>query len=215
MRRLGLAVALVTTACADVDPCALDRSVPSIDEALALVDDLPEPTLTCFVKALARPLGMELTSNTFSLQPAGSRRNPRVLLTDGSLVMSVVPVGEARNLLEFGELLDDGRSLKAELAFPVDADVVRADAFVRTLDSPGARFTSCGVCHAQEVEVAPGEFASLPLRPQPGTLVPVWSLQDERTSCDPAEDPERCAMLAALFDHGPVEHVPLPDSYPF
>ncbi len=215
MRTPGIGLVVASVACGDTDPCALDRPATSIDEAVALAGDLPEPSLTCFLTALRRPLGVELTSNTFSLQPAGSRRDPRILLTDGPLVMSVVPVGEARHLLEFGELLDDGRSLKAELEFPVPADVERADAFVRTLDHEGARGTSCGVCHADEIEVAPGEFASLPLRPVPSTLVALETLRQEHELCDPAADADRCAMLAAIFEHGPVEHLPLPESYPF
>lgn len=217
MRTLGAGLAVGLIGCGGSDPCAMDRSVTSIDGAVELAGDLPDPTLACFLTALARPLGVELTSNAFSLQPAIGLRTPRVLISDGGLVMSVVPEGEASPLLELGELQDDGRSLKAEIAFPLTGPLTRADAFERTLDFEGAGASSCGVCHHDEIEVAPLEFASLPLRPAPSTIVPLTLLREEHESCtivDPA-DVGRCAMLAALFDHGPVEHVPLPESYPF
>lgn len=209
---------LALAGCGATDPCALDVPVRSIDEAVALTNELPEPSISCFVTALARPLGVELTSNVFSLQPALSRRSPRIFLSEGPLVMSIVPAGDARNLLEFGELLDDGRSAKAEIAFPLEGLVTRANAFETVLDHPGARGTSCGVCHADEVEIAPGEFASVPLRPDPTKVVALEVLADEHAFCDPTTDEaaaDRCAMLDAVFDHGPVEHHPLPDDYPF
>ncbi|MEN0063007.1 MAG: hypothetical protein AAGA48_12710 [Myxococcota bacterium] len=210
MRRVAFALAMV--ACASEDPCALDVPVASIDEAIALVNALPESSITCYVSALARPLQVELTSNVFSLQPAPSRRSPRVFLSEGPLVTSIVVAGDASHLMEFGELRDDGLSLKAELAFPIDPPVTRSDAFLRTRDIQG---TSCGVCHANEIKAAPGEFASVPLRPNPGSVVPLETLVSEHEGCNPLEDEGRCAMLSALFDHGEVTHHPLPATYPF
>lgn len=212
--RLILPGLLALGAC-DPDPCALDRPVSSIDDAIALVDALPEPTLTCFVRALPRPLEVELSSNPFSLQPPPSRTSPRVFVTDGPLVMSIVVAGEARDFLEFGELLDDGRSLKAEIAFPVSPGLSRADAFTRTWHPPELGGTSCGVCHEGEIEVTPGEFASAPLRPDPSRVVPLSLLREEHALCDPREDAERCAMLDAIFDPGPVVHRPLPEAFAF
>lgn len=211
----SLVLALGLAGCAEEDPCALARPVMSIDDSVALANDLPEPTLACFVTALERPLGVELSSSPFSLQPAEGARSPRVLISSGPLVLSVVPVGEARHLLELGELLQDGRSLKAELAFPVPGALSRADAFTRTHDTGARGVTSCGVCHAGEIEHAPGEFASQPLRPAPKYVAPLELLREEHARCDHSADVERCELLEALFGHGPVEQVPLPETYAF
>ena len=214
MTRFLLATASVLSAACDADEgaCALDADVSSIDDAVDTLNQLPSPvTLPCFLTSLPRPLGLELTSNVFSLQPAQGRESPRIFVRNAGLTLSVVPAGPGAHLLEFGEVLPSGLSLKAEVAFPVQGTLTRADTFARTLDSADADFTSCGVCHALETEVAPGEYASVPLRPTADKIVPLDMLRAEHEACRPSDDPDRCEMLSALFDHGPVEHAPFPD----
>jgi hypothetical protein len=200
--------------CEEPDPCALDARPASIDEALATIGALPSPvTLTCFLVALERPLALELTSDVFSAQPAQGVESPRIFLRSGALTMSVVPVGEARTLLEFGEHHPSGLTVKAELAFPVEVPVDPAAAFDRVLAYDGAPGTGCAVCHFEELDLGGGRFASTPLRPPDGMIVPLEVLRSEHETCDPSADAERCAMFSALLDHGEVEHLAFPEHY--
>ena len=66
--------------------------------------------------------------------------------------------------------------------------------------------TSCGLCHRGEVEhpTIAGAFVSVAYQPEVGSVLPVWTLQNERAVCDPAAEPQRCEMLRAIFDYGAV-----------
>lgn len=207
---------LAAVACGDpASPCALDAEPDSIDDALETIGQLPSPVeLNCFLESLARPIGLELTSDVFSAQPAEGIRSPRIFVRSEHLTMSVVPVGEASRLLEFGEHHEGGLTIKAELEFPVTLPLDPDAAFDRVLSAPGASSTGCAVCHFDEVDAGGGRYASTPLRPPDEMVVPLEVLQAERDVCDPALDPGRCEMLGALLDHGEVVHAPFPDEYP-
>lgn len=202
MTRYARAMWWTLLACADPDPCALAAPVASVDDVVDTLAALPAPvTLACFVTALERPLGVELTSDVFSTQPAVGVRSPRILVHTDTLSLTMVPVGEASTLLELGEAHDSGFTVKAEIAFPVEGPV---DPYVRTLAAPGASESGCRVCHFDELEVAPGVFANQRLRPPDELVVPLETLLAERERCDWAEDPYRCDLYAALLDHGEV-----------
>lgn len=181
----------------------------SIDEAVALANGLPFPvTAECFVEALDRPLQIEATSSTTSLQKAEGERSPRVFLWSAdSLAISVVLAGPARDLVEFGQLVAPRRSVKAELEFPLRAPVTTALALDTVRNREYPRITRCFVCHDDEEDEpgVPGGRSSLALRPKTATLVDIAALRGELDRCDPAAEPDRCRWLAAIFGHGPVE----------
>jgi hypothetical protein len=223
---LGLAAALAFgSGCVSDPPGADGRCAPSpgvsrapgtITETVALVNALPKPaTVACFVESLDRPLHVQLVESTFSAQPAAGARSPRVLLLLGSLVATVLPEGPGSELLEIGELVEPQRSLKAEIAFPVTAALDGAAPFRRVRVGAG---TSCGVCHLGESRhdaVTYAEaFASAALRPAPGAELDLALLAREHDRCDAGLEPQRCAFLEALFDHGEVRPARLPDSLP-
>lgn len=197
---------------ADPDPCALGLPATSIDAALDVAEQLPEPTLPCFLAALERPLGIVLTSDVFNTQPAAGPRSPRIVVRTASLNLTVVPVGEAARLLELGERYDDEMTVKAELEFPLDRPLADDAAFTRILASPGASETGCLVCHTEEIALPDGRFANTTLRPPDEMVVPLSMLREERAECDSAppdpENPDRCPMYAALLDHGLVFEAP-------
>jgi hypothetical protein len=144
-----------------------------------------------------------------SAQPAVGERSPRIFLTYPEVTLTVVPAGPGASLLEMGEPRDGARSLKGELSFPIELPPSEDAAYERLV--PGVTgATSCGACHGAEEQVAPGRFESIALRPHPDTLVSVSDLASE--PCE-VED-ERCAMLRALFDHGPVVYSPFPEDLP-
>jgi hypothetical protein len=203
-------------------PPGVSGSPRTIEEAVALLNALPKPTsIACFLESLDRPLYASATSNIISAQPAFSTASPRIFLRLGQLVMSVVPEGEGSPLLEFSYLLDDEtRSIKAELRLPLTEAVPAAAPYQHVLPTDAAGLarggTVCGGCHAPEEHVPSIQFAtayaSLAFRPNPSKQVSIESLAQAQKSCDALSQPERCAMLKALFAHGAVVEATFPNT---
>jgi hypothetical protein len=233
---LALAVALVSVSACESTPARLETSMAQLDvrrckpgpgttgspttiaEAVGLLNSLPAPvTVSCFVEALDRPLRVEATSSKSSAQPAAGARSPRVFLwTDEAMVVSLAVDGEARNLVEFGQFVDPSRSIKGELEFPISEPVKPVDPLERVRNEEFPRITTCFVCHDDEEDEAdvPRGRSSLAIRPRPNSIVGVEALRSERESCDHATEPDRCALLDAMFAPGPVEHRPFDASLP-
>ena len=197
-----------------VDPCTIAPGRPAdIADVLELIGRLPQPiTLSCVLASLERPLQIEATADVFSAQPAVGSRSPRMFLHWGSppLVLTVVPEGPGRDLLEFGQVNEDGLSIKGELHFPLEEAPGPMAPFERVARPEGG--TSCGLCHGSEVEVDAGVYASRPLRPVPREAVSIDALALDAASC--VGTAERCELLGAIFGHGVVEHAPLPEAWP-
>ncbi|MEZ4449744.1 MAG: hypothetical protein R3B09_09700 [Nannocystaceae bacterium] len=190
----------------------------TLDEAIALINGLPAPvTAACLVEALDRPLRIEASTSRRSLQKAEGPRSPRVFLWSAdSLVISIVLDGPARDLVEFGQFVGPRRTIKAELEFPPTSPVTAAAALERVRNQEHPRITRCFVCHDREEDepAVPGGRSSLALRPASSTLVELASLIAERERCDHEAEPGRCALLDALFAHGPVERRPFDAALP-
>ena len=202
--------AAANPAAAGDSPCTLfsDRAPPStVFEVIERVNELPRPvTLPCFIESLPRPLELNATDSFLSAQPAAGRRSPRAFLFADPLIMSIAFGGSGSRLLELGEARPDGRSLKAEIEFPVTEELPRTVPFERILFVEG--LTSCGVCHSEE-RPAPDvmfttAFESQAYRPQPSERVSLESLRVEHERCDSVLEPERCALLQAVFGNGAV-----------
>ncbi|MEO1269444.1 MAG: hypothetical protein AAFX99_15250 [Myxococcota bacterium] len=187
----------------------------SIDEAVAWINAMELPVdLPCFVASLHRPLILNATSSRVSLQPSGGARSPRIFLLDDPLIMSITLAGEARVLLEFGELVNTRDSIKAEIAFPVTAPLAPDAPYNRLMYN--ADRTSCSLCHAAEEElpdtVGRGRvFVSRALRPVDTEWVELDAVRAEHASCDPVQEAERCALLEAMFEHGHVYQGAFPE----
>jgi hypothetical protein len=187
-------------------PGVADRPT-TIEQSVTLANALPKPlTLPCYLEALARPLPIHATVSQFSAQPARGARSPRLFIYFEPLIMTVVPEGIGRHLLEFGEQRPGHRSLKAELEFPLETEVPPGKVYEQALFEPD--LTGCAFCHASEERDAtvPGGqgFVSQSLRPHNGERVPLDLLRGELAACDTAAEPERCAMLEALFGPGEI-----------
>lgn len=188
-------------------PVGVTNEPRSVEQSVELVNALPKPlTLACFVEALGRPLKLHAALSTVSAQPSRGTRSPRIFVYLESLVMTVVPEGRGAHLLELGEQRPDLRSLKAELRFPIEENISSSLPYEDALYTQ--EVTGCAFCHADEqrdlnVTVAPA-FVSVALRPFEERRVSLSSLQDEHAICDPAIEPERCALLDALFGGGDV-----------
>jgi len=198
----------------DVDPnvcrpaLGVSGAPATISEAIILLNTLPKPvTLACFLQALDRPLTLYMTKSDDSLQPSPGARSPRTFILNGDLEMSIVFDGAARNTLEFGYRPQSARSIKAEIEFPITADVSERRLFDRVQVTE--RTTRCGACHVGEAkEEFPGfplgVFASDVIMPFDMDAVTIDSMKAEAASCDPAAEEYRCGLLSALFDQGEV-----------
>jgi hypothetical protein len=178
----------------------------SIQDAVDLLNALPEASVPCLVEALDRPLTINATRGLISAQPAVSAQDPRIFIFSGDLVLSIVTAGAGRDLLEFGEQRGPIESLKGELHMPATQPIPPAKPFEHLRYN--ADLTSCGICHRDE-RLAPdavheNAYLSRPLRPVDAELVGLDVLRGAHANCDAAADPERCAIFDAIFDHGPV-----------
>jgi len=183
-------------------------SPETISQAIILMNTLPRPTtLQCFLEALDRPLTLFMTQSDDSLQPSPGARSPRTFILRGDMEMSIVLDGSARDTLEFGYRYAPGRTIKAEVAFPLTRDVNERSLFDRVQVTP--RTTKCGACHVgEDHEEFPGfpagVFASDVLEPFAMDTVTIDSVKAEADACDEASEPYRCGLLSGLFDHGEV-----------
>lgn len=183
----------------------------SIEQLAQLLDALPKPTtLECLLASLDRPLEVFMTSSGFSAQPSPGSRSPRTFVFLGTdLVLSVVPAGPARGLLELGYRTGPGRSIKAELEFPLEGPLTAERLHERV--ELGASGTVCGGCHSSESPVADsfyaGAHASTLIVPDRTYEVSLERAQELREECDPSLEPRRCALLAALLDGGEIRPV--------
>jgi hypothetical protein len=200
-----------------VAPDGAPTSPQTIVDMLTLINALPSPvTIPCVLQTLARPLKMHATVSLISAQPSAGARSPRIFLLYDGLRISIVPAGAGAPLLEMGEIQPDQRSLKAEVLFPVTAPLDAKAPFERIMFTPSV--TRCGFCHPVE-EPDPAvtftsAFTSIALRPADTYAVSIDSLASELAMCDPTAEPDRCAMLAALFDQGTPIEQPFPADLP-
>lgn len=188
----------------------------TIEEAVALINSLPRPTsVACLVESLDRPLRLSATESDFSAQPAHGRRSPRIFLFSGPLILSVVPDGPGAEVVEFSQFDDSGRSIKGELAFPVEAEVAPEAPYTKVMFQP--ELTHCGLCHADEQPAYrvgnAWAYSSRALRPVDSTLVPLEELRREASTCDASVEPERCRLLQELFEHGTPRAHSFPASF--
>jgi hypothetical protein len=170
---------------------------------------LPKPTtVACLLQSLQRPLEIYATRSELSAQPAGGEHNPRTFIVLGSLVLSVVPAGPSRDLVELGYRTRDARSIKAEVAFPLTRRISAADLIARIQTG---RVSMCAGCHIDERRVTDGIFAGTEGGFESGVIPPLFvheidleTYRAEAAGCDAASEPDRCTMLEALFGHGEV-----------
>jgi hypothetical protein len=202
-------------------PPGISASPLTIPDAVAMANALVQQgaplTIPCFVARLDRPLTALGVDSPFSLQPGDGRRSPRMfaILGPTKLVVSFAPAGGASDRIELAEYPTPLRSIKAEMAFPMTAPISLAEPYDRIRNATG---TVCGGCHrdeepAPEVTVTRG-FESGVFKPRPEEVVPVPEMQMQDRSCDPKQEPFRCAIFNALFDHGAVLQGDLPAAAP-
>lgn len=190
-------------------PSGVSASPRTIAQAVALMNALPKPTsIACLLQSLERPLEVYLTSSGLSAQPAPNARSPRTFLIRDQLILSVVPDGASASVLELSFRTSPGRAIRAEIPFPLSADVTAASMIQHVQIG---RFSMCGGCHTNEFRTADeffdssgGAYESDVIAPFPPFQIDLQTFREEAQDCDPSREPRRCANLSALFDHGEV-----------
>lgn len=197
-------------------PEGFDGMPSTVEELVDLINALPRPvTVPCLLETFDRPLELNATSNTFSAQPAFGPNNPRIFIFREELIVAVVTKGEARPLVELGEMRSPTRSVKSEIEFPVTEELSHAAPYDRlTEEQPDLDGTKCGFCHIgesldTEIDITDAYVSSI-VRPPPSTVVDLDYLMWSYEGCDPDTEPDRCAMFDSIFAHGEVVYRPLP-----
>jgi hypothetical protein len=196
-----------------IDPCergALTLVPERVTDLVDHINTLPKPTtLDCVLTSLPRPLALNATRSILSAQPAVGQRSPRVFVLYDKLILSVALDGMGKDLLEFGELRPEARTVKAEIEFPVTSQLTHAAPFEQVMFQEGQ--TSCAFCHASESRDESigftDAFVSVAYRPtERQAQVTIAEMAAQLEQCDHSAEPERCAMLEALFARGmPIE----------
>ncbi|MEO5770229.1 MAG: hypothetical protein ABIS92_17870 [Polyangia bacterium] len=196
-------------------PAGLSGTPSSIADVVALANAMlaRQPSgqgllLPCFLQSLARPLAVLASSGPFSAQPAVGQRSPRIFLFSGNLVLSVATEGLGSDVLELAEYVTTTRSIKGEVAFPVEAPLSPAAPYDHVLEPTGTPTTRCALCHSPEEPVSGdgslNRYISDVIRPAADEVVALPFVDAQRTACDPRQEPWRCLILSAVFGHGPV-----------
>lgn len=187
--------------------CAIGRREPtSIPDQITRINALLPADGPCIVASLPRPLSVVATKSRESAQPAGGDDSPRLFFVLPKLVVAAVPSGQGSRVIELGERASSTRSVKGELEVPVTAALPADAAFTRVLNTQGIA-TSCGTCHGTERTTStPKAFVSDVIQPRLDQDVSVEQLSAMHDRCVTDADPsDRCAMLHAVFDVGPVK----------
>lgn len=182
------------------------RRPTTIDKVAELIAALPKPLeLHCFIEALWPPLKVFAVNSAFSAQPAAGAESPRIFIIIDKLILSVVPAGQGRDLLELSQFVSAEKSVKAEILFPILQPMVPSAPYARILEGTFGS-TSCVFCHQNESRypaITTGEaYQSQILVPDFGQRVGQDYLRHQTTSCDFNVDPFRCQMLRSIFSYG-------------
>jgi hypothetical protein len=187
-------------------------SPQTVAEVVQLVNALERPvTLPCFLESLDRPFDLYASSSQAAGQPAVGERSPRLFIHRGALIMSVVPEGYGRPKLEMSVDVGDRMSVKSEIAFPVLEEVTPTAPY-EAIDAING--TTCAACHEREsryppIQATPAYQSEMYQDDELYKLPMAFAAQHAR-DCDPSVEPDRCAMLTAIFAHGDLTPWELP-----
>jgi len=232
---LAMGLLLTGVSCADVEPlppppepaprvpvqtCFAPEGMgnpQTIEDAVRLINALEPPvTVPCFLESLDRPIVVEASKSIQSAQPAFGPNNPRFLIHRGELVISAVPKGDGRPIVEFSVEVPtgSGESVKGEVVFPVTEELPLDAAYTQIQSELGG--TKCVHCHigeeATDLTEADGAFVSFRLDTLRRNRVEPEYIDWFYGECDPDKEPDRCAVLDSILGFGEVVHIPIADS---
>ncbi len=206
-------------------------SLTDIDSVTEWINAMKKPlTLPCFLKSLPRPMHYNATISTFSAQPSMGVNNPRIFLSLGKLIFTIVPDEETEVIVDPNtnstittwdadgyQLLEMSyeittefevrHSIKAELKFPVTAVLSEAAPYDNMDFSATTSF--CAFCHANEtllknVDGVPVYHSEM-LRSTRSEEIGLEEMENEHLNCSTRVEPHdnyRCNMLNAIYEQG-------------
>jgi hypothetical protein len=200
-----------STSCTDVTETL--GAPKSIQETIALINALPRPvTMECFLTSLKAPLSVFAVNNKFSAQPAVDQASPRIFILQNKFVLSVVPGGVGRSLLEFSELNIGSESYKGELEFPINETVTIEQILNQTTGT--STTSNCINCHSGERKIdyksLGNLFVSNVVAPNESQRVVQPYLKAQAAACNPAINKYRCDMLNAIYIKGQAQDAAFP-----
>lgn len=195
-----------------------NEDVPkTMQEITDLINKLPKPLeLDCFLASLKRPLNINATSSTLSLQPALSSKDPRIFIFNENIIFSIATAGEGAYALEFSQLKSDRRSFKGEIHFPVTENINVSAPFATLLTGNQTR---CSGCHTvEQAEYLLGGvqiYSSIAIKPTENRNVTISELKNEQYLCEFNNDSSyRCRLYNGLLNHGEVNPQDFPEDMP-
>ncbi|MFK7827415.1 MAG: hypothetical protein AB8G05_24940 [Oligoflexales bacterium] len=203
----------------EAPPCVADETLASpktIEEAVTLINSLPMPvSIVCLLQALKKPFRLVATRSSLSAQPANGEETPRFFLFYDQLIISVVPGGDGKDLVEFSYLLSNRESIKGELEFPVSSQLDLKEPYTTSLNRKGDG-SRCAVCHVNErpasEDFPENAFISKAIKPMNTQISRQFTLDKILLDCQSAKT-ERCDMINALLE-APYEVTDFPESMP-
>ncbi len=202
---------LSSTSCALISNNLAD--LKTVQDAVALINALPKPlSIDCFLANLKLPLKVFAVNNSFSAQPSVGADSPRIFIISNNLILSVVPAGEGKNMVEFSQITRAGYSIKAEIHFPVSAGLPGDTPYAQILN--GSYGTTCMSCHRNETRattISVGEaYESEIIMPSPFQRVSQTYLLNQAKECNSRIDDFRCRLLKTIFIRGQAVDVDFP-----
>ena len=167
------------------------------------INQLPKPlSIPCLLSALPRPLALNASSSTRSIQPAAGSAAPRVFVNFGNLVIAVSAQGAGTSSIELGELTGDGMAFTGNIDFPVNGQLNEASLYTSTQANNGGN--ACGSCHGAIQSVVTNgvtRYKMAAFQPDPTTNVSLSSLQIIANNCRSSASPtNNCSLLQEFFD---------------
>jgi len=188
------------------------KNPTDFDQVVELVNALPKPLeLSCFLYNFDPPFKIFAVDNEFSAQPSQGPDSPRILIIRDDFIVSVVPSGLGKDLIEFSKVTSSDQSIKGELAFPITDQIPADKPYTEILENPEVMGsgTTCKTCHP-ETHIGNNIYESTIFDPMPFQRVPASQLQTGLTLCQKGVDTFRCNILKAVFSRGEVEDLPWP-----
>lgn len=189
--------------------CRLIKQEPAvnpqtIDQVVQLINQIQKPvTIPCLLSFLPKPMKVYAVDNAANAQPSAGPQSPRIFLFNKNLILSVVPEGTGKDVIELSDVTGIFRSVKAEILFPVVGEILPSEPYLRVATAQGS---SCRGCHSNEsrdpsVTSAPAYVSDM-VFPNSAKKVDQPVLLNYARNCNPAIDAFRCAMLKTIFIEG-------------
>ncbi len=185
------------------------RNPTTFEGVIALVNKLPKPvTVNCFLYNYDHPLEIFAVDNQLNAQPSGGPDNPRIFVIKDDFMISVVPLGDGKDNIEFSKIVNEGKSVKGDLHFPIEETIEEDEIFSGIVNETNDG-TVCRLCHGQESLYSGLSYSSNIIAPDENLRITKQDLSEEIKKCR-TDASSRCAMINYIYSAGEVSDIPWP-----